>query len=99
MSEGMFLNIIHRYFIKSIVLKRSFEMKNFERFYKINKKQVPGINKSAADCTSTRDKGFFKVIWAFFIKILGIKKKELSELEKFLKEETKNKLKGNHNGI
>jgi len=35
MREGLFLSIIYRYFIKSKVLKRSFRMKSFERFFKI----------------------------------------------------------------
>ncbi len=86
MSESIFLNIIHRYFIKSVALQKSFKYRNFDRFVKIRiaEKKVPGINKSA-NCTFTRNKGFFKVIWAFFMRIFTRKEEKLSELGKLLK--------------
>lgn len=71
MSEGMFLNIIHNYFIKSVTLKRSFWFRNFFKF-SIGKKQVPRTNKKS--CTLRRDKGFFKLFFAFLIRIFGGKK-------------------------
>lgn len=85
MSESLFLNIIHRYFIKSIVLKKVFLYKNFERFYRINFGNKSKINKFP---TSKRDtkikKGFISLFWSFILKMFGIK--QLTQLEKFEKE-------------
>ncbi len=70
MSEGMFRHLIYNYFIKSTILKKEFMFKRF--FRSLGKKQVPRTNKKS--CPLRRDKGFFKLFFAFLIRIFGGKK-------------------------